>query len=381
MPDDTIPAGGRDLTSLRSAQEGVRYFLAFAVGQRQLKLSPGTITAATAALRLDPGNCSSEQESGLWAVLDDLSCAAAPATLESIRTLDELTSDLKRRPATVRAWWSDSAPRKVVGWARLWNLAALIGLLVFQIYTLIGTALLKETGRLNIEFTEFKIDKREMDATHQNDAAVAGREAEYINRIDAGYRMLAEWNRPWQRILSTLHLASANEAPVPETLSPKQAIETEQRARSALEALGVYLLPLFYGLLGASTFILRQLREAIDNATFTLTSVFRYRLRLALGAVLGTTVGLFFTSDDAALRTTSLSLVALAFLAGYGVEAVFALFDYAITRIRDLFRVGLSQEATPPPQTAEPATDRGGSSAASPPSGPPSPPQPLNELG
>ncbi|MBT8421008.1 MAG: hypothetical protein KJO08_09130 [Gammaproteobacteria bacterium] len=93
----------------------------------------------------------------------------------------------------------------------------------------------------------------------------------------------------------------------------------------ALSALQVYLLPLLYGLLGAATYILRQLSIATREMTFTRNAGIHFRLRISLGALAGMTIGWFLSPDDAS--ALSLSPFALAFLVGYNVELLFLLMD------------------------------------------------------
>src|SRR5262249_35035938 len=87
-----------------------------------------------------------------------------------------------------------------------------------------------------------------------------------------------------------------------------------------------YLLPLLYGLLRALAYILRPFGPDIQNVTFTWASQIRYSLRWPLGMVGGVTVGMFF--DPTTLPGfAAVTPLGLAFLAGYGVELLFAGLD------------------------------------------------------
>lgn len=105
-----------------------------------------------------------------------------------------------------------------------------------------------------------------------------------------------------------------------------------------LEALSNYALPLLLGLLGACAYILRRLEKELKNHTFSRKSATGYSLRLALGPLAGVAVGLLVgpwshetVPGPAEIPSLAdLSPLALAFVAGYGVELVFLLMDRII---------------------------------------------------
>jgi hypothetical protein len=103
-----------------------------------------------------------------------------------------------------------------------------------------------------------------------------------------------------------------------------------QTAQMILTALLKYILPILYGALGASAYIVRSLAAEIKDSTYSAGSVVRYELRFYLGAVAGLSIA-WFTSDaksaEGAGILQSLSPLALAFLAGYSVELLFSLLD------------------------------------------------------
>jgi nucleoid-associated protein YgaU len=100
-------------------------------------------------------------------------------------------------------------------------------------------------------------------------------------------------------------------------------------ANFILNSLQTYFLPLLYGLLGACTYVLRQLSVEVHQLTYSRVSEIRYGLRLALGALGGMAISWFVKPDDAT-GLASLSPMALAFLTGYNVELLFAIMDKII---------------------------------------------------
>jgi hypothetical protein len=94
-----------------------------------------------------------------------------------------------------------------------------------------------------------------------------------------------------------------------------------------------YVLPVLMGLLGSMTYVLRRYLRSVGDRLLTPRDLREYVVRLVLGTVFGVAIG-FFTSASGnaseqviANPVSSLGAPALAFLAGYGVEAVFRLLD------------------------------------------------------
>lgn len=95
-----------------------------------------------------------------------------------------------------------------------------------------------------------------------------------------------------------------------------------QEAKSFAIIIGIYILPLLYGIIGGFTFVLRDLTEDIRKLTFTKGSNTKYILRILLGAIAGLSVGLFWGDIESVQQfgLASLSPMLLAFLGGYCVE-------------------------------------------------------------
>ncbi len=132
--------------------------------------------------------------------------------------------------------------------------------------------------------------------------------------------------------------------------APESVLELEallQQKKFILANLQLFVLPLFYGLLGAFVYVLRTLTIEIKTLTYTRESNISYRLRIQLGALAGLAIG-WFTGPNASfsldtlssealstfssggLSTQTLSPMALAFVAGYSVDVLFALMDRII---------------------------------------------------
>ena len=75
-------------------------------------------------------------------------------------------------------------------------------------------------------------------------------------------------------------------------------LPTELRsAQLVLQVIAVYVLPLLYGLLGASAYVLRELAREVREMTFTPASALGYGLRASLGLLAGIAVGLLIAPE------------------------------------------------------------------------------------
>ncbi len=149
---------------------------------------------------------------------------------------------------------------------------------------------------------------------------------ESVDQIRANEKLLKSWNAVWR-------FGFPYEQEI-ETV-PKNIILLEQ-ANIVLQVMQLYFLPLLYGLLGASAYVLRNIAIEIKTLTYAVDSNIRYRLRVQLGMLSGLAVGWFADSSsglmvsESALSFNALSPLALAFLAGYSVEVLFAFMDRLI---------------------------------------------------
>lgn len=101
----------------------------------------------------------------------------------------------------------------------------------------------------------------------------------------------------------------------------------------ALVILQSYILPVLYGLLGASVYVIRTITREIANVTYSEESNRGYLLRLALGTLSGLIIGWFVFLLPGQSIVSSISPMALAFLVGYNIEIVFSLMDRVIAMI------------------------------------------------
>jgi hypothetical protein len=109
----------------------------------------------------------------------------------------------------------------------------------------------------------------------------------------------------------------------------RRSVTAAQQLVYVLNNLYTALVPLLLGAIGACTYVLRLMSQQIADTTFSSTSPIRHFVRVALGALAGVAIGLGGFAPE-----NGLSAAALAFLAGYAVEPVFATLDAFAAKFR-----------------------------------------------
>jgi len=109
-----------------------------------------------------------------------------------------------------------------------------------------------------------------------------------------------------------------------------------QVGTALLSALAVYYLPVIFGVLGGTVYAVRRLNQKIVASELHPRDWRHALLRIFMAFLIGGCIGLFFQPEGTKFEgpngTISLSIAALAFLAGYSVEVVFRFFDLVITQ-------------------------------------------------
>jgi hypothetical protein len=104
-----------------------------------------------------------------------------------------------------------------------------------------------------------------------------------------------------------------------------------EAATTVANRLNDVYLPLLLGWLGAQAFILRRMSKEISDRTFAPGSAFGHIARVGLGALAGlASVWLLSAQAVGGAQWANLPVWALAFVAGYGIELVFAFMDRII---------------------------------------------------
>lgn len=302
-------------------------------------------------------NLTSEQEASFWTSASSISKAVTPVTIDSLNC-SSFGSTSEQSSAALAA-------RKY----RTRTLITLAALLLFQMYWLVGatvTSDLKDIRtRLEKLQTESQVGRAAEAALDDKDVNYASKKSKldaesnaftdklYVEKVSAAadFEVLRHWNIARGLLLGDGTKAVPRSNPqskggpdqegVDRTPSDyflwvftQENVEDFQTAQITLTALLKYILPILYGALGASAYIVRTLATEIKEHTYSLGSAVRYELRFFLGAVAGLSIA-WFTSDPKSAESAgilqSLSPLALAFLAGYSVELLFSLLDRLVS--------------------------------------------------
>ena len=143
------------------------------------------------------------------------------------------------------------------------------------------------------------------------------------------------WNAVWSRFsfvpLGRLPQDSQNH---PQSAPPELEREaSELHASANMAVLTGFVMPMLLGLLGAFTYVYRHIDGKIRAATLSSGDGVHAMLRILLGMMLGGLLGVVWTNGQPIeVKGVTLSLAALAFFVGYGVEVVFQMLDRIIAR-------------------------------------------------
>lgn len=108
-------------------------------------------------------------------------------------------------------------------------------------------------------------------------------------------------------------------------------------ASDTLATLSNIWLPVLYGFIGAIVAAMRSIYQKVSNSTLAPWDTRLLWTRVVLGVMAGASIGLFFAPSGTSVQGSpgigTLSLSAIAFLAGYAVDGLFALLDEIINRV------------------------------------------------
>ena len=122
--------------------------------------------------------------------------------------------------------------------------------------------------------------------------------------------------------------------PLPPGLSEEQWEESELHASVSMAGFTGFVLPMLLGLLGAFTYVYRDVDRRVLTATLQPGDGAHSTVRILLGMILGGLLGVVWTSGQSIqLEGVTLSLSALAFLVGFSVEVVFRVLDTLAAKV------------------------------------------------
>ncbi len=245
---------------------------------------------------------------------------------------------------------------------RSWAVALLLFAVAVSAYTAWGKSLLDSMDAIRRD--DAAVQKEVAAAgncTTANASAVCLRTDDIKQRYSITTHHLATWEFPLRWVCPTPSFdpppASGLDLAIQTSLgclgsSEFHTVDIEQKrtvewATAELAMVGNYLLPSLYGWLGSIAFVLRRHNDRLAASLLTDRDRSSNNIRLLLGALIGASIGLFYSQSAAAQtsgmlgQAVTLSTSAMAFLAGYGVEVVFRAMD---SIMKQVFRVNTTDK-------------------------------------
>jgi len=259
----------------------------------------------------------------------ELAAAAFPVTVASLRD-----STVEQKGAL--PWWLifgrkvNFIPASVASYTH-WAFAgvALSLLILTQSYYIVGTNLIQllPEYRMLVEQEQSVLKgiepKSEASRGPQTDP-----EVRFSELVDADRKMLCRWLH-WCPLIAMLTPNDAERtanASVSTDVTHAATDAVVVKSRQMLAVLQGYLLPLLYGWIGATAYVVRSLAREARERLYRRENDTAYTLRIFLGSLAGLAIGWFLKPEDVS-GFNAISPFALAFAAGYSVDLLFTLLD------------------------------------------------------
>lgn len=366
-PVHSTGAVTRNNVRLETAIQDAQILLAYAAERGgQIDQSVTQVIVASGSLYAQDA-MDDAAETGFWLAFNTLAKSVSPVTVNSLQAV------LDPQQANTRKLLGLSVPRislarSAVRWYTILAIVTLCTLLTIQIYWLFGKQITSDIQTITDKHTEAKakweaarlqalkplvnaVNKTDGKAsdTKTNSSAnklaaqdsegaqissgnvvqdiglftLKAQEQTYLLHKKSSYESLHVWSRIWAIFLPNPQIEVDD--PGEKRIYDNSILL--QSSTLLLDALQRYLLPLLYGLLGTCVYVLRTLSSEISARTYSEASNIGFRIRLYLGTLGGMVFAWFVIPDQTDGLFKSLSPFALAFLAGYSVEILFAAMD------------------------------------------------------
>jgi hypothetical protein len=314
------------------------------IANQGLPVADEILTAIVKAKHsLSLGEWSQEIEIAFWKAFNSAARSASPVTVESIRTaanppqkspLYKIFSFVFRNLCNVSAakWYA-------IQYGILTGLILVI-LLIVQIYFSIGTTMVNNIDTFNntLVTIQTELARKSQESGQEINSGAASIRVQIddtMERLKVNLILLEKWNiilplldRDYAQQESTKTVRKSTVEKLKREYNKN--LKSTEAAKLLLQQIQLYVLPLFYGLLGACAFVLRTLSTRIKSVTYTDASNINYWLRIILGALSGLAFG-WFAQPGKSSTIASITPFALAFAAGYSVELLFAALDSVIS--------------------------------------------------
>jgi hypothetical protein len=317
---------------LHESVEDAQLLLAYAA-KNGIAVDDTTINTVVAiGNKIGEGTVSDQEEVAFWSALETLAAKISPVTVLSLHaTMDVRATNapgfLARFFGRRLSQWS--VARRAVLWYTCLAIFSLGLLLVVQIYWLFGLSITGDIADAKAAYDKVTVAMVTAKPEEQSKLDDQRNNLDLENRSD--YKLLERWGTPWERDCDSSKESCNCSSRDAGAYQACMDISRESTAKVVLSILQRYILPLLYGLLGASVYILRTLSSQIRARTYTEASNIDFRIRLYLGTLGGMVSAWFINPEVAGGLVKTLSPFAIAFLAGYSIELLFAMMDKIIS--------------------------------------------------
>jgi len=192
-----------------------------------------------------------------------------------------------------------------------------------------------DVGALANYFTQQTIGSELRAQVHD----VCGRDFVLQKNLDIVRKQLEEYEGNWWEMAGVLTILKVGHHPF--SGLDKGQNDIEFITGPVLTMWGNYMLPVIFGLLGILVFVILDFYGKIRDSRLDPRDHWLCLIRLVLGLVTGSCIGLFYSATvpadasptESVAAGLSLSASGIAFLAGYGVEGVFTMLEGLVSRV------------------------------------------------
>ncbi len=295
----------------------------------------------------------SQIEIEFWNAYKNLTALIQPVSVDSLRASQEtVIKNPNIFQKIFRKKRRETLAYRVVRFYTIFAVITMLLMLVLHIYFSIGTIRLNriQSADERIKDIESQLDEIELIIGTSSNLSAQQKQDHLQNELfevntekESNIKLLGEWvafvqdfffmsNKDAKQIPQEQTQAGNPAPPAPQNFpaSPEATldknIEIIQKAQNYVLIIGLYVLPLFYGLLGALTYVLRDLSNQTHKMQYTKESNINHILRLILGTIAGLAVGVFWgdlKQQESFIIIRSLGPLIVAYLSGLTVEYVF----------------------------------------------------------
>ncbi|MFI4988033.1 MAG: hypothetical protein ACHQF3_11390 [Alphaproteobacteria bacterium] len=234
-----------------------------------------------------------------------------------------------------------------------YTILVLFCLLTVQILWFIGTTTLRDYEGLQKEIRQIDQESARISAaaggaqpsvSAQNLIAPLQKQLDALQpQAESALEAIKTWNKTWHWVVPW----SADRSGVVVSTAANKELRI---ANGAAQVLGLYILPLFYGWLGALLSVVQKLRE--DDSPQAVARL-KPGSRVVTGMVAGPMIGMFLSPELLNSLAYQAAPFLVAFIGGYSTDVFFALID----RFLHIFRQALEKQDQPPPERQQPAAE------------------------